>query len=254
MKNLKNIFRPAKSLSRKDIKDYTEGNLSKSERRNIEHKESECELSADALDGFEEFGLEAMDSLPDEKEFLQKIGGRNTQPRLLTFNRIAATIVLMMIPLAGYFYLQENKTGDLYQAHFAEYDDPGLFAMRDSNSQQMDAVLVSGIDYYNDKEYIKAIPYFEQYLESHPEDERISFHLGLSFMYAGRMDDAKTGLRKIVLEGGTPYLLDAKWYLSLVHIKQGELEQATALLEEMKAGTDPYYSKKAISLLKELGG
>lgn len=102
---------------------------------------------------------------------------------------------------------------------------------------------------FNDKNFDLAYLALTEYLNDQPNDVRAQLALGISALELDRIPEAKR-IFETIREGESAFSQSASWYLALTHIKQNELEEARAYLEQIPSGS--FWYTKAQALLKKL--
>jgi tetratricopeptide (TPR) repeat protein len=97
-----------------------------------------------------------------------------------------------------------------------------------------------GIEYYQNKDYAKAIPIFQDYLENNTEASdyfKIEFYLAVSYLGQGETERSTALLEELVQNNNAAIKEDATWYLSLAYTTIGETEAAKQQLESLVEST-----------------
>lgn len=104
---------------------------------------------------------------------------------------------------------------------------------------------------FNQGNYEAAIPLLEKWLKDHPDDDLVRAYLGIAFMEADRVEEARAIFSRLQMAG--PDVREfAQWNLALSYLKTGEKEQCKVELRRIPE-TSAYYSK-AQALLQKLDG
>lgn len=137
---------------------------------------------------------------------------------------------------------------------FAEYYQPYPDVI--ANQQRGDGVghaaYVEVMAPYSRGDYELAVTKLEAYLDSHPNSDTIMFYLGISLLELEHFTDADSMLNE-VHSMQLVFSDRAQWYLALSNLRQGNIEQAEKLLEEISRSTSDYKSNAAemLSILRE---
>ena len=102
-----------------------------------------------------------------------------------------------------------------------------------------------GMEHYNNKEYDKAIPIFQEYLEKNQDASdynQIKFYLAVSFLSQGESARSVRMFEELVQDTQSELKEDSKWYLSLAYTRTGKVDEAKAQLQEL-ASSQKYGSK-----------
>lgn len=111
-------------------------------------------------------------------------------------------------------------------------------------------IIREGMEYYNNKEYDKAIPIFQEYLEKNKEASdyyQIQFYLAVSFLNQGETERSAKLLEQLTKVSDKMLQEDAKWYLSLAYARTGENEKAKEQLQDLV--NSERYAAKAEKIL-----
>jgi tetratricopeptide (TPR) repeat protein len=155
--------------------------------------------------------------------------------------------------VAGIFIpFSQQTSADLYADYFAPY--PNVFepSLRGASSlggatavtQRMEAFRA-----YEEADYEKAASLFASLLKENKEPG-ILLLLGNSNLAMNRTTEAKENFKDLITNFDD-LDIQAKWFLSLCYLKEGQTLQARDLLEEL-GSTEISYATKANELLKKV--
>ena len=102
---------------------------------------------------------------------------------------------------------------------------------------------------YDSDSFAQAVQQFEALL-SEKDDAAMRLYLGNALLAMGEVESAKQQFR-ILLENNAGLIIQAKWYLSLCYLKNGELDQAQEILQEL-SNNGKSYRKRATKILEDL--
>ena len=102
---------------------------------------------------------------------------------------------------------------------------------------------------YDSDSFAQAVQQFEALL-SGKDDAAMRLYLGNALLAMGEIESAKQQFR-ILLENNAGLIIQAKWYLSLCYLKNGELDQAQEILQEL-SNNGKSYRKRATKILEDL--
>ena len=165
--------------------------------------------------------------------------------RVTTWAAAAAALILL---LSVAFWLNQAplSSGDLYAAYYEPY--PSLFSNR--NVTEGDLPLAN--EYYQNKDYEKALGIFDQLLVEQPNDAKLLLIAGICQLENDQAAAALTYFQKII-DKEDLYLMDqATWYAALSHLKQDQKTKAKALLKQLEAKPKADRKNEAIELLNEM--
>lgn len=165
------------------------------------------------------------------KQYLNK---KVSKPSIILRPWFISGIAASIIFIAGLFYVLNNDQ-DLYFSYFEPY--PDLVSTRIGNSGNL------AMSYYNSQNYIEAINEFNS-KESLSELEKL--YLGISYLGINQTSKAETVFIQLL---DTKQKQQARWYLALNYLAQGNDEKCISILNQIEPGDFNY--SKAQKLLKE---
>ncbi|MFK7908482.1 MAG: tol-pal system YbgF family protein [Chitinophagales bacterium] len=196
--------------------------------------------------------------------FLDELGSEEVEqpnfadspvPKIGGWNRkwaIAASFLLLMVSMVLLWQVQSNdpiSNDALFANHFDTYRlNKNVRGGGDSPTE-----FQKGIEYYNANEFGAATQVFEALTAQEPNDLSLAFCLGNAYLNQEppQLDLAQSQFEKIISDGGSIHVPKAQWYMALVAVKKGDLEQAKTLLKQVEQSGDKF-GQKAKELLKEL--
>jgi len=193
----------------------------------------------------------------EKMELLQTLNSLETNSRTRRFRiniysskvqAIAASITVLMIIGAGFLsnYIGSNNTSNLniYTEYFV--DEGSLLATR-SNAETSNALVKTGIKFYNNGKYQQAISLFESY----PENIIARLYSGFSYMNLKKFDLAESQFKYILNQGDNIFIDQAEWNLGLSYLGDNQTEQATKIFTKIAEGNGAY-SAQANNITKKL--
>ena len=168
----------------------------------------------------------------------------------------AAILLLAFLPL-GYWYLNsqgttpdslfaDNFVAEEIQPHLAwsrggetpEEGDPfAPTAEEASEESRLKALLSSGIDAYNKKNYSSATVFFEDYIkggEKINNAREIRFYMGVSYLAQNNTIKAKEIFKDLSQQpfsaGFQPIKQSSEWYLALTLLKEGDVQRPSGMM------------------------
>lgn len=176
---------------------------------------------------------------------------------------IAASVMLVVV---GVWYLSRpqapgNMVADqqqvseqaianaLYDEYFKALDgpDPVFRGERDLTNAKKQAATIA----YDAKDFDLAIRHYKELLAEKPQDPKYTLFLGLAYMSLGEYEAAIT-LYNSYVPGGVTYDEDIEWYLSLAHLKNGQINSARPILEKLAQSQNSYYKISASEIVARL--
>lgn len=159
----------------------------------------------------------------------------------------AAAASIALVAVAWFFVPFGNQSPpELYAAYFEPY--PNVFepTLRGSTTTGRRAEAFRA---YTDGDYQTAATLFGDLLEENP-DPGMLLLLGNANLALDRNEEAKKNFNTL-LQDYDDLDMQAKWFLSLCHLKAGEVEKAEALLLQLSY-TEVDYAVRAKELLRQV--
>ena len=157
---------------------------------------------------------------------------------------IAATIVIFV----GYFMFNNSPTN---QEIYAEYNDwsnlPSLTSRGDSDN----VLLVNGEKAFLNKDYNKAVNYFDTFLETSNNKANALLYYGVSNLELANHDKALDAFNQLI-SSETLDRSKGYWYKALTYLKIDNKEAAVKTLSVLVKDSTNYNYKEAQELLNKL--
>jgi predicted Zn-dependent protease len=112
-----------------------------------------------------------------------------------------------------------------------------------------DSLLVKAADFYNQKDYTKALPLLKDILTSKPDETQLKLAAGICYLQTGRFDSA-TAVFDEIANGTSVFNNEAVWYKALAALNQNRLDECYRILEKLPAEASSY--KEAKKLMKKI--
>lgn len=256
---MKHLFNTMNCLDKEQMEGYLKGTQSREERFRIENHLLDCELCSAAIEGFEQMGYleEDADFLNTFHQELEAKKGdatvRQLQPNRDRFlwRRIAAAVLVLMIPFSSYMYWNSQSTNRMTDGYFSNLEINDNFRGIDA-IKGGDTDLDNAVASYKAKQYATSIPQFEAYLERQPEDAEAILYAGIACLESGQLQKADDYLTTVRINSERLFE-DSTWYLVLAKIKSAKTAEAIQLLEELiKKNETGFYAEQARQLLFQL--
>lgn len=178
-----------------------------------------------------------------------------TTNKVIRFGRfrwLAAGLIFAFI--TALCFISPSPSNNIFDNNFMAFEDnisAELDLMLSTRSSDDDdektslRMIREGMEYYNNKEYNKAIPIFQEYLDKNKDASdynQIQFYLAVSFLGQGETDRSAKILETLAQSADPEIKEDAKWYLSLAYARTGDNDRARTQLQEL-ASSERYSSK-----------
>ncbi len=167
------------------------------------------------------------------------------------FNRNWLNIAAAVLLLAGAVFTFQSITNASTDQLAANYYQPypnGYKPITRSQPQEVNVEL-KGLLAYESERYQEALTYFEQ-LPSSNEDIRM--FKAISNFELGKFSSSKSDLKYLIDKQGK-LLKPAQWYMALVLLKEGSIDQAKKYMEVLaNQPLDSSYQRDASEILKKI--
>lgn len=180
-----------------------------------------------------------------------------TSNKVIKFGRfrwVAASAIFSLIVLLCFVKPPTANNEQVFDNNFMAFEDnisaelDLMLSTRSAGDDEAHAslrMIREGMEHYNNKEYDKAIPIFEEYLEKNKDASdysQIKFYLAVSFLSQGETERSVKMFEDLTQLTNDMIQEDSKWYLSLAYARIGKTEKAKAQLEEL-ASSEKYGTK-----------
>jgi len=243
-------------LKPEQIRDYLSEQLDEDQRFDVENHLMDCPLCTDAVEGYAN-NLN-LDDLP-ELDFLNTTDTAPTPTNVKKLPaqknwamRIAASLLLLSIPIGGYLYWQSNATERIIAANFMEQESPVIGALRSGdNSLITNTSLQNGLEAYQNKQYDASLKIFSDVLNKEPENALTNYYVGMS---AAKLENWQIAEKQLQITriNAPDYYDEATWQLIAVYLSQNKKSEAETLLYELVDNDKSNYQKKALDVLKKI--
>ena len=252
---MENLFESSNCLTKTQMKKYLQKQMKKENQLVVERHLVDCPLCSDAIDGYtnhynfeSDTTFENLDSFLKEKEKMMTRKTVDLQPKSsIRFNRMAAAILMFLIPISGFLYWNAQSTDRIFNDHLEPVSNMGGIVRGDFNDSQV-ALLTTAQQYYNENDFESSARLYGEFLNEFPEDIDATFYGGVSYLKIGELDKAIDLLTTARFNSTTQYE-DATWYLILAHLKKENIEEAKVLGTELKSDR---YQKQLKGIFEEL--
>jgi len=239
---MKAIFSHSSCLSKQSISNYVNGRLSPEKRFEVENHLLDCALCRAAVEGY---------ALTREEAPNINVG---PTPRKSPRWRRPLLLLCVIGGIAtGLWYAQSQRaqqTEILYNRFFAPAANTFLVKGRNAEAESARAERGIALDYYDEGRYAAALPHFTRYLEQHDQDGEALLYLGITQLALQQLPEAVHSL-SAAAELLPERNAEANWYLTLAHLRNGDIGTAKKILRPLLE-TQGAYRQKAEDLLRDL--
>jgi tetratricopeptide (TPR) repeat protein len=163
--------------------------------------------------------------------------------------KIAASIVVLVsVTLSIYKY---SFAPSLSQQLFSEYYSPYQMDIPTRSDGNVVNTLQLAFQSYENKDFNKAVNYFNQVLVSDNTMLIAYFYKGVASIEIDDYNSALKSFQKVIDNPSNPYFVQAKWYTSLVWLKLNKPENAKQHLKWL-INNDRYYGEKAQNIVNQI--
>jgi len=246
-------------LSEMQIKNYLNQSISDKERFEVEDHLLDCPFCTDAVEGFSDhYDFEKDSSLERlDKHFEEKLKKEEAliktlnPPNRFSINRIAAAVLLLLIPLAGWMYWNNNADQNLYASYMSENAAPSATMRSGEGASALEMPVVQAKKLFHEKRFEASLQACEEVLEKIPHHPLATYYAGLSALESGHSELARHYLSGLRINEPDFYE-DATWYLALTEVKAGDKAAAKKLLEELVKLPQGIYFEQVKELIEQL--
>ena len=238
------------------MEDYILGRLSAEDASKVEKMiEADTELAKQSKEekaiqqGFQYHGqqllLERLEGIRRKIEAEEE----SRKPRLkigLNAFRIAASIAILALVAYG-LYMFNVKESNLFAAFYAPYPISLIDRTINTPSEREIADQL-----YEEGRFQDAIPYLQELYQKEPKEALVLLALGISYLEINDLAKAKSTFYTLRNHENVLYKDLSIWYLSMVFLKEGQIEQVKQLLQPLVQDAKADKHKAARQLLKRL--
>lgn len=200
---------------------------------------------------------EIFDAIKDDEKVafvktLQNINReRQTAHKKISLTRwqlqsIAAAIIVLVVLGTGIFtgFFSSDKNMNLYSEYFIE--EGNLLATRTISGITKDEVK-SGIHYYEDQKYDKALSVFNEM----PNNLIARLYSGFTYMKTEEFAKAEQQFNYIIDHGDNIFIDQAEWNIGLAYLAQDKIDKAKMMFTNISKRNSTYRDD-ATNILKEI--
>ena len=233
------------------IEAYIQGDLTDQQTREFEYTLEQSQELADEYQLRKDIEDALMDDdlmeLKSQVQDMMQEKEKNLHP-LVWFKRKAvkgALVGALVLSLSSLgYYAAQVSTAPTTEEIFHKYYQPYSVTITDrSGSDEINTLLTSAMESYKERDYDQALQLFQKVLTKR-EDVAASLYSGISYMEIQKYKKANQSFEDVVEDKDNLYLNQARWYMSMCHIRLGDIENARNMLHTL-AEESEYYRDKA---------
>lgn len=225
---------------------------------------SDDDFLQEAAEGWQAAGMDKMDAILNriDQRIDERTGAQSAikESPVVPIGRpsragwwIGLAASVMLAVLAIFFFSKEDKaltSDELFAMYYQPLQAPEPVFRGENNSSTPQKVQQAS-DLYGNGQYDQAIAYYQELLKEYPLHPKYTLFLGLSYMQQEKYNEA-IALFNTHVPSGTTYDEDIQWYLSLAHLKQGNLNTARTMLEKFRDSEGSYYKTNAGQIIAQM--
>jgi len=184
------------------------------------------------------------------KEWENEVATQEKEKKVIPMRRflsLAATV--LMIVVGGVYWIVKSGPSShsgLFDEYFKPYED--VISERSS----VTGSLHTGMNYYNQGNYKEAIRHLKEASEQDPGNLSIRCYLGIAFLGAHQMKEAKDTLLPVAQSTPGLYQETAEWYLAMAYLGANDIASLKRQLNTIRKHQDHLYFSSAVSLSESL--
>jgi len=242
-------------LSLEEIQNYAKDRLDEAARFRVENHLLDCTLCRAALDGYL---ANPDETLGADLALLQQQIQNAAHPKMVTmkknrFNSVAAAVTLLVLAGAATAYWKYTRYDRIYASVFSAPKASDIIALRSENGIEgiTDQDLQQALNRYEACDFAEASQFFDNYLKRYPDDFQAGLYAGITSLNGGYPEKAVEQLTAVSIND-LKLFDEANWYLALAFLKQKNLTEVRAILENLSQQAEPVFADKAKELLERL--
>ncbi|RLD18879.1 MAG: hypothetical protein DRI69_09525 [Bacteroidetes bacterium] len=231
------------------IERYIKASLTPDEEVEFENRKGDTEFSREVI--FQSDLRDAIFAVKRDK-LKQRLKHSNNPEasgkrifRLQYILAAASIVILVIIATVALLRYESPNVDQLYAEYFES--PPNIVAPMLKSDEDKASTYDSAFQLYEMGDYKKA----DQAFELLRDDDNVQFYQAMCKLNLENWDDAKTGLTSIYHADGK-YSKNAQWYIALIEIRLGKIEEARLSLTQIISLKDHPYQADAEQLLRAL--
>ena len=160
-----------------------------------------------------------------------------------------AAVGLLLVVSTYLLWLRPLPSDALFQSYFDPY--PNVVAVVERGPETPREQLALAMRRYEAQQYAPAAQLLEEMLRTYPENDTLHFYLGNCYLATSQPARAADHFRHVIGAEKRALTDQARWYLALAFVAQGERSEARRALETLM-GYENFYKIKARDLNGDL--
>ena len=174
-------------------------------------------------------------------------------PNLFTRRKFyyAAASAALLLATGGIIQKMSNpdlSSDVVFDKYYAPYDVTVTYR---SGNTEVDRVLLSALEQYEEQDYEQAIQLFEKVLDKGKSNMALNLYSGIAYLEEEKYQKATSSFNDIISDEDNLFIEQAEWYLSMCYLKTENLDKARLVLNKI-IEEESYYKDKAKEVLRDL--
>lgn len=166
-------------------------------------------------------------------------------PYFRSWRAAAIWIFLVSLPIFAVLFMTNHEKG-IFKRYYAPVESQKFAGIYRGLASEM----YTPYYLYAQGDYASALPRFRQYLTINPADSQARLLLAMCLIEGKDYAEAQTELTGILQSGNYFFHDDALWYLTLLAVREGQFDSASAYLHQI--GNNSRYTWGAQALQKKI--
>ena len=171
-------------------------------------------------------------------------------PKKNTNNYIIGIAASLLLLIGAFFLIQrsgtETSAQDLYAAYYEPFNPNN--GVRGNNLEQN---IINFDKAYKAKNYSEALSLINV-IQAEKESSDWNLYKAICLNEMGSMEEAESILLGLQQNGGAVLAHEAKWYLTMLYLKQGATDKASIYLKQLASDANGDHSEAAQNILKQI--
>jgi hypothetical protein len=235
------------NLSLDKIQDFIKENLPQDEMDAINAHLKNDELEAERVWQVAE-ALEQGKTIEELKQFERvafKKLDEKSQAKSSMALRVAASVIILFVALGAFYLVNGTSKTDLYASYYEPYEN----VLKTRGNERLE--WAKAMMYYDKKEFENAKTEFLTFNDEEKAKPLYNLYLGIVHLELDELENAGTQFRSLLAKDNQYFNEHAKWYLSLLAIKNNNNSKAIEYLSQLTKESN-FYKERAQELLDKL--
>lgn len=192
-----------------------------------------------------------MDALLQEVEaevLSQSKGKLRPMNRFRILLRAVAACIVLGLAIWGVLNVQSNTSEEVFANYFQPYEFGKVIR---GENQDMEQKLKQALGYYDQENFEKALPLFQELAANDTKATNFQFYSGICLLGLKKSKEAIASFEKVNQANDRRLQAPAEWYLALAYLQLGQREEAQKRLQQI-IENNTVFSQLASQVLQEL--